>query len=130
MKIKLFVITSLLAASQICLAADTSNTAASALHKVESTANNELKKQTEQAKAATLEKKKKKSFFAIFDIVGKVKEFVGGKSKQNTDAIEQASNGTTQARPKRQLSSDPKTRAIQEKLDKLQAERLKKYEGE
>jgi hypothetical protein len=96
---------------------------------VQQTSNKERSKKTKEVtKNVTSEKKKKKSFFAYFDIIGKIKEFVSGKSKQNENAINDAANGTYQPRAKRALSSDPKARAIQENLDKLQAERLKKYE--
>lgn len=73
-------------------------------------------------------KKKKESFFAMFDFVEKIKVFVQGKSKQNENAISDAAEGNFKARSKRKLASDPKARAIQDKLDKLQEERLKKYE--
>jgi hypothetical protein len=73
-------------------------------------------------------KKKKESFFAMFDIIEKIKVFVQGKSKQNENAISDAAEGNFKARGTRKLASDPKARAIQEKLDKLQEERLKKYE--
>lgn len=129
MKKNLIVIFALLAASQFSLAVETSNNTSTNSAKVESQVKSGLKKNSKEiSKAETTEKKKKKSFFAIFDFVGKIKEFVSSKSKQNENAIEDAASGTHQPRVKRTLSSDPKSRAIQEKLDKLQAERLKKYE--
>jgi hypothetical protein len=88
-----------------------------------------MKKSSKEAsKPETTEKKKKKSFFAFFDFIGKIKEFVSSKSKQNENTIEGAASGNFKPSAKRALSSDPKARAIQEKLDKFQAERLKKYE--
>lgn len=124
----LIVIVTLLVASQFSFAVETTNNSTNNPAQVESPIKTGTKKSKETAKTETTEKKKKKSFFAIFDIIGKIKDFVGGKSKQNENAIEDAANGVYQPRAKRALSSDPKARAIQEKLDKMQAERLKKYE--
>lgn len=124
----LIVIVALIIASQFSLAVETTNNNTSNPTQIESPVKAGTKKTKGTAKTETADKKKKKSFFAIFDIMGKIKDFVGGKSKQNENAIEDAASGVYQPRAKRSLSSDPKARAIQEKLDKLQAERLKKYE--
>lgn len=124
MKKNIFLVVALVVATQFSFAVETSNNPVNNPTKIESA----TKTKTDSAKTEATGKKKKKSFFAIFDIIGKIKEFVAGKSKQNENAIEDAANGAYQPRAKRALSSDPKARAIQEKLDKLQAERLKKYE--
>lgn len=124
---KLFIIIALVLSSQIALASETAGNSSTNPTQIESSVKTGTKKAKETASTET-PKKKKKSFFAIFDVIGRMKEFVGGKSKQNENAIEDAANGVYQPRTKRSLSSDPKARAIQEKLDKLQAERLKKYE--
>lgn len=128
MKKNLIVIFALLLISQFSLAIETTNNTANNSTKIKSTIKTNLKKNSkETAKTEPTEKKKKKSFFAIFDFVGKIKEFVGSKSKQNENAIEDAATGNFKASAKRELSSDPKAHAIQEKLNKLQAEHLKKY---
>jgi hypothetical protein len=124
---RILIIIAMVICSQISLATETIGNSSKPATQTESAVKAETKKGKETAKAETPQKKKK-SFFAIFDIIGKMKEFVSGKSKQNENAITDAANGIYQPRTKIALASDPKTRAVQEKLDKLQADRLKKYE--
>jgi hypothetical protein len=126
---RILIIIALVISSQLSQATDSTSNSPNPSSKTESTVKAETKKGKETTKAETTPKKKK-SFFAIFDIVGRMKEFVSGKSKQNEKAIVDAENGVFQPTTKRALASDPKTRAIQEKLDKLQADRLKKYESD
>ena len=72
---------------------------------------------------------KLKSYFKDMNILSKTEKFVEGKSKQNNDALEAAADGQMKVVGKRYIAKDPAAKKVQEKLDKAQSERLKKYDS-
>lgn len=76
----------------------------------------------------TTKKKSWSNFFGIFDFIGRLESFVKGRSKQNENVIDEASNGVFKQSHKRAIAVDPAARRVQEKMDKAQAEHLSKLD--
>ena len=69
------------------------------------------------------------NFWGLFDFIGRIESFVKGKTKQNENVINDASNGEFKMAHKRAIATDPVSRRVQEKMDKAQAEQLQKLES-